>query len=225
MINDPMPMKIRHAVCTLAVALLGAAIQAEEMSVADLPATRPVDNTPKLAYGLMMKQGDRLLYAPCRDRSFAQVEDVSPGGSLGQVLDSLGVNTGKRLYAELIGVLDNGVLKASSFNMLRVEGRCQMPGGKDETWRAAGNDPAWALALGGELVQLQRYGQPEVALPFTAMEAAGEVAQYRVTDGGHALAIRFEKRLCRDTQANAAFAWTARVEIDGQVLEGCAWQR
>ena len=218
-------MKIRPIACALAIALSGAAVQADEMNIADLPATKAVDTTPRLAFGLMMKQGNRVLFAPCRDRSFADVEDVSPEGSLGPIFDSMGLSAGKRLYAELIGVLDNGVLKASSFNMLRVEGRCQMPGGKEEAWRAAGNDPAWALLLGGEYAQFQRYGQPEVTLPFTAVQMDGEVAQYRVSEGGHNLAVRFEKRLCRDTQAKAVFAWTANVDLDGQTLTGCAWQR
>jgi putative lipoprotein len=45
--------------------------------VASAQTTPPVvDTTPKLAFGQMMKSGDRLVFAPCRDRSYATFEDV-----------------------------------------------------------------------------------------------------------------------------------------------------
>ncbi|NTV69694.1 MAG: hypothetical protein HGA71_06045 [Azonexaceae bacterium] len=210
-------MTFRHSLAALAVLLLSAALQADE--------AKPVDTTPKMAYGLMMQQGDRLIFSPCRDRSYANVEDVSPDGGVTKVLNSLGLNAGKRLYVELLGVLDNGTLKASAFNMARVEGRCQMPGGKEESWRAAGNDPAWALVAGGEYVRLQRYGKPEVTMPYAEFRSEGNVSRYDGASDHHKLAVRLDKTLCRDAQANGAFAWTAVVDLDGQVLKGCAWQR
>ncbi|UCV23268.1 COG3650 family protein [Ferribacterium limneticum] len=210
-------MTFRHSLAALAVLLLSAALQADE--------AKPVDATPKMAYGLMMKQGDRLIFSPCRDRSYANVEDVSADGSVTRVLNSVGLDAGKRLYVELLGVLDNGTLKASAFNMARVEGRCQMPGGKEEAWRAAGNDPAWALVAGGEHVRLQRYGKPEVVLPYTEFRSEGNLSRYDGASDHYKLAVRLDKTICRDAQANGAFAWTASVELNGQVLKGCAWQR
>ncbi|MBT9520871.1 MAG: hypothetical protein IV101_08230 [Dechloromonas sp.] len=210
-------MTFRHSLAALAVLLLSAALQADE--------AKPVDATPKMAYGLMMKQGDRLIFSPCRDRSYANVEDVSADGSVTRVLNSVGLDAGKRLYVELLGVLDNGTLKASAFNMARVEGRCQMPGGKEEAWRAAGNDPAWALVAGGEHVRLQRYGKPEVVLPYAEFRSDGNISRYDGANDHARLAVRLDKTICRDAQANGAFAWTASVELNGQVLKGCAWQR
>lgn len=210
-------MTVRHSFAALAALVLSAALQADE--------AKPVDTTPKLAYGLMMKQGDRVIFTPCRDRSYANVEDVSADGAVTKVLDSIGLDSGKRLYVELFGVLDNGTLKTSGFNMARVEGRCQMPGGKEESWRAAGNDPAWALVAGGEHVRLLRYGKPEVVLPYAEFRSEGHQRRY---DGGadnNKLAVRLDKTLCRDTQANGVFAWTASVDLNGQTLKGCAWQR
>ncbi|PKO43807.1 MAG: hypothetical protein CVU31_12950 [Betaproteobacteria bacterium HGW-Betaproteobacteria-4] len=210
-------MTFRHSLAALAALFLSATLQAEE--------AKPVDNTPKMAYGLMMQQGDRLIFSPCRDRSYANVEDVSADGSVTRALNSVGLAAGKRLYVELLGVLDNGTLKASAFNMARVEGRCQMPGGKEEAWRAAGNDPAWALVAGGEHVRLQRYGKPEVVLPYAEFRSEGNVSRYDGSADRNKLAIRLEKTICRDVQANGAFAWTATVELNGEALKGCAWQR
>ncbi|MBU1363004.1 MAG: hypothetical protein KKE51_04170 [Gammaproteobacteria bacterium] len=210
-------MTFRHSLAALAALFLSVTLQAEE--------AKPVDNTPKMAYGLMMQQGDRLIFSPCRDRSYANVEDVSADGSVTRALNSVGLAAGKRLYVELLGVLDNGTLKASAFNMARVEGRCQMPGGKEEAWRAAGNDPAWALVAGGEHVRLQRYGKPEVVLPYAEFRSEGNVSRYDGSADRNKLAIRLEKTICRDVQANGAFAWTATVELNGEALKGCAWQR
>lgn len=210
-------MKFPHLSAALAVLLLATALLADEV--------KPVDAVPKMAFGLMMKQGDRLIFSPCRDRSYANVEDVSPDGSVTAVLTSLGLDAGKRLYVELLGVLDNGTLKASAFNMARVEGRCQMPGGKEESWRAAGNDPAWALVAGGEHVRLQRYGKPDVVLPYAEFRMDGRYARYDGTGDNLKLTVSLEKTICRDAQANGAFAWTASVGVNGQVLKGCAWQR
>ena len=209
-------MTFRHSLTALAAIFLAATVQAE--------AAKPVEKTPKLAYGLMMKQGDRLIFTPCRDRTYANVEDVSADGSVTKVLNSVGLDSGKRLYVELLGVLDNGLLKASGFNMARVEGRCQMPGGKEESWRAAGNDPAWALVAGGEHVRLQRYGKPEVVLPYAEFKVEGGVSRYDGRAEQNKLAVRLEKTLCRDVEANGVFAWTASVELNGQTRKGCASQ-
>lgn len=214
---DPVAMRLRHPLSVLLAVLFAGALHAEE--------AKPVDGTPKLAYGLMIKQGDKVLFAPCRDRSYAKFDDVSTDRSVTRLLDEMGLSAGQRLYVELLGVLENGTLKASGFNMLRVEGRCQMPGGKEEAWRAAGNDPAWALVAGGEHVQLLRYGQPEVALPYAEFKAEGKVRRYDAAQGGNKLAVRLEQTLCRDSAANAVFAWTATADLNGQVLKGCAWQR
>ena len=210
-------MNFRHSVAALAAILLASVLHAEE--------AKPADATPKMAYGLMLKQGDKLFFSPCRDRSYAFVEDVSADGSVLNILNSMGLEAGKHLYVELLGVLDGASLKASAVNMVRVNGRCQMPGGKEEQWRAAGNDPAWALVAGGEYVQLQRYGKPEVALPYSEFRTEGNVTRYDGAKDNNKLSVRFEKTLCRDTAANGVFAWTATLDLNGQVLKGCAWAR
>jgi len=214
---DSAAMRLCYSLSALLAVLFATGLHAEE--------AKPVDNTPKLAYGLMMKQGDRVLFAPCRDRSYANFDDVSTDQSVTRVLDEMGLSAGKRLYVELLGVLENGTLRASAYNMVRVEGRCQMPGGKEESWRAAGNDPAWALAAGGEYVQLLRYGKPAVVLPYAEFKAEGNVRRYDGAKDSNKLVVRFEKAQCRDTEANAIFAWSAMVDLNGQTLKGCAWQR
>ena len=133
-------MKIRHSIIALLAALFACGLQAQD--------SKPADNTPKLASGLLMKQGDKLVFAPCRDRSYAMVEDISPERVVTRALNSVGLEAGKKLYVELMAVIEGGMIKASGLNLARTEGRCQQPGGNEESWRAAGNEPGWLLAVG-----------------------------------------------------------------------------
>ena len=80
-------MKIQQAVCALSLALLAGIVHAEEMNISDQPENRPVDDTPKLAFGQMIRYGEKTVFSPCRDRSFVYFEDVSADGHVGKELD------------------------------------------------------------------------------------------------------------------------------------------
>ena len=215
-------MKIRHPLLALLTACSALALHAAE---ANAPAAKPVDNTPKLAYGQMLKSGDKVVFTPCRDRSYVMFEDVSPDGVVTRALDSIGLAAGKKLYVELLAVVEGGAIRASGINHARTEGRCQLPGGKDESWRAAGNEPGWLLAVGAEVIAVKRPGQPDLRLPFTPPQTAAGVTRLEAAGDGSKLVASFEKRLCHDTMADSVFGWTATINLNGQTLKGCAWQR
>ena len=72
---------------------------------------------------------------------------------------------------------------------------------------------------------LKRPGAADLRLPFkvsgnergaTRIEAAGE---------GKHLAVAFERHMCHDPMADSVFGWTATVNVNGETLKGCAWQR
>ena len=166
-----------------------------------------------------------------------------------RALNSVGLDAGKKLYVELIAVSEGGMIKASALNLARTEGRCQQPGGKEESWRAAGNEPGWLLGVGNEVVVIKRQGKPDLRLPFTPLKTEGGVTPQSKSPGGtpqsmarghvespggthfdaaaegNRLAVTFEKQLCHDTMADSVFGWTATVNLNGQTLKGCAWQR
>jgi len=210
-------MKIRHSITALLALLFACGLQAQD--------SKPADKTPKIASGLLMKQGDKLVFAPCRDRSYAMVDDISPERLVTRALDSVGLAAGKKLYVELMAVLDGGMLRASGLNLARAEGRCQQPGGNVESWRASGNEPGWLLAVGPEVVVLKRLGQPDANVPPTPIVREGGVVRFEAQTEAARLKARFENKVCNDTMADAVFGWTATVEINGQTLKGCAWQR
>lgn len=198
--------------------------------VCSLPAAagEPVaSGGPKLASGLLMKQEGKLVFAPCRDRSYALVDDVSSGGALTAALDGIGLGAGKKLYVEMWGSLEGAVLKASVLNFARADGRCQPTGGPDETWRATGSDPApWTLAAGGEHLVFKRSGRPEQRLAFKGSQDEAAVSTYRTPPGETpAASWRFDRKICRDKGSDVVFGWTATVTVAGEKYQGCAWQR
>lgn len=210
-------MTFRHFSALLTAAFVASALHAEQV--------KPVDNTPRLAYGQMMKQGDKLLFSPCRDRSYAMLEDVSPDREVTRALNSVGLESGKKLYVELLAVVEGGMIRASGLNHARTEGRCQQPGGKEESWRAAGNEPGWLLVVGNEVVALKRPDKADLRLPFSPLQTEGTRTRFEAAGEGNRLSVVFEKRLCHDTMADSVFGWTASVNLNGQTLKGCAWQR
>jgi putative lipoprotein len=149
------------------------------------------------------------------------MEDVSPGRAVTQALNSIGLAAGKKLYVELMAVVEGGVLKASALNLAQVDGRCQLPGTPDEAWRAAGNEPGWILAAGGERIVLKRHGQPDLTAPYLAAKQEGKAVVFAAEH----LSVRLENAICQDGTGTAVFGWTASVAADEQTLQGCAWQR
>ena len=210
-------MKLRHSITALLAVLFACGLNAQD--------SKPADKTPRIASGLLMKQGDRLVFAPCRDRSYTMVDDISPEGMVTRALDSVGLAAGKKLYVELMAVVDGGMLRASGLNLARAEGRCQQTGGNEESWRASGNEPGWLLAVGPEVVVLKRLGQPDVNVPGAPTVRDGGIVRFEARTEASRLKARFENKVCNDTMADAVFGWTATVEINGQTLKGCAWQR
>lgn len=218
-------MKIHQAASVISLALLATFAQAEEMNISDLPATRPVDTTPRLAFGQMIHYGGKTVFSPCRDRSFVYFDDGTSDGHVGKELEQLGLLAGKKLYVEVLGIREGDFLKATDINFLQVDGRCQMPGGKEESWRASGNEPGWVLAFGAEFVQVKRVGQPEVVVPAGKPTVTPELVTYTATQDKQTVALRFERKVCRDPAAQAVFGWTATVTVNGETLKGCAWER
>ncbi|MCK6411168.1 MAG: hypothetical protein L6Q55_01935 [Azonexus sp.] len=214
-------MYLRH----LALLLSTLPLLASATTSVEKPADPP-PATPKLAYGLLMKQGDKIVFSPCRDRSYALVDDISPDQTVTRGLNLVGLDQGKKLYVELVGSVEGIALKASGLNMARTDGRCQQPGGQDENWRAAGHEPGWLLAAGGERVTLKRQGSNDpVWWPYQEFKRNGRSASFSARSGGETLELQFEQQLCRDTTADAVFGWSATLTHNGKTLKGCAWQR
>lgn len=198
---------VKGGAMALVLALAGTAAQADD---------------DRLARGILLSAGGKTVLAPCRDRSYVTVSDVSEGGAVSRQLTQAGLGGEKKLYAELVGKVDNGLLAVTALNFALPDGRCQAPGGRDETWRAAGD--GWSLAVndakatwhGGDGRSVEK------SLAGAVPPVDGGVREWQRSGPGYSL--RFVREACRGRDG-AAFGWRAAVEIDGRRYEGCAWQR
>jgi putative lipoprotein len=176
----------------------------------------------KLARGILLESSGKLVLAPCRDRSYVTVNDISREGWVTKALTGIGLGGSRKIYAELVGKIDNSVLAVSALNFAYPDGRCQAPGGKDETWQAAGD--GWLLSLNDDSLSVRRGDGKAVA---KAMSGAAPPVAAETTDwsrSGPGYAVRFQRQACR-SKDGAVFGWQATVEFEGQRLSGCAWQR
>lgn len=189
---------------------------------ADMPA--PAANEEKIARGLLMQHEGRLIFSPCRQRSYFALNDISPEKTLTAQFGTLGLAAGKTLYVEVLGQVQENDLQARQLNFARVGSRCQETGGPEEAWRAVGQGANWSLAIGRGVLVLQRSGQPELRLSDETLGSAAEGA-YRNGTEQPTLHWRFVPGVCRSGDDGVVFGWQAELDIGGEVLKGCAWQR
>lgn len=176
--------------------------------------------TPKLPFSQMMKRGEKLVFAPCRGRSYATFEDVSNGEQVIKALSLVGLDSGRKLCLEVLGILEGCLLKASEINMaLSVAGWARSTSRE----RRATNP----VVLGGKSGQrggdAETHWKADVSTSYATFKNEAGVAQFEVSMDNQKLAVRFEHKQCRDTMADAVHGWTATVNVNGQVLKGCAW--
>lgn len=184
----------------------------------------PAANEEKMAKGLLMKYQDRLIFSPCRQRSYFTLKDASPDAVLAAKLGALGLDVGKNVYVELFGRIDGDNLHFSRINFARKEARCLESGGPDELWRASGNDPAWQLVVGEGHVLLKRQGRSALKLPYGEIKTEGDLTTISVPDQP-ASQWQLRQQSCRDKTAELLLGWHVEIKIDGEILQGCAWQR
>ncbi|THF67331.1 hypothetical protein E6C76_02855 [Pseudothauera nasutitermitis] len=174
-----------------------------------------------IARGLMILHGERLIFSPCRERSYVQVEDESPGGETVAALRALGLAQDIPLYVELFGSAEGGALRMRGLNFAHTEARCPAPRHATGAWQAAGDSPAWRMNLVGEVMHLERAEQPALRTPIRVETAAA--VHLRATDGS-ARQWTLEKKTCLKREQGFASGWSATGHIDGETLSGCAWK-
>lgn len=218
---------MRVLVSALAAALAAAA----PMSMAQPPASPAAGvpdaaaaaaAQPRIARGLLLLHEGRVFMAPCRDRSYLNVEDVSEGGSVLAALKAFGFAAGRNLYVELLAVQEGGLLRVSGLNFAHTTARCLGETANEEDWRAVGVDARWAAAAGGGALRVEREGAPELRVNYDAVASAG--GQHRIEAPG--VTLSFAPGLCRVADGTLLAGWRATLTpADGEALEGCAWER
>lgn len=176
-----------------------------------------------LARGMLVKYGEKLVFAPCRERAYAFVEDVSGGKDVAEALGAMGLEDGKKMYVEFWGRLEGDSLKVNRLNFAQMDGRCQLSGGAEESWRGVGNTSPWSIGLGEMGVNIRTAEGVDLSFPPVVLQSEGAGFSGRVDGEAQHLELKLLPGLCRHD--GRLFGWTMSMNLGGKRLEGCAWQR
>jgi hypothetical protein len=124
--------------------------------MAQLPAAA-APAQPKIARGLLLLHEGRVFMAPCRDRSYVNVEDVSEGGAVLAALRDFGLAPGKQPLRRADGRAGGRqLLRVSGLNFAHATARCLGEAENEEDWRALGLQAEWAAVQRPVVIHRQR---------------------------------------------------------------------
>lgn len=180
----------------------------------------------KVARGLVLKSQERLIFTPCRDRNYVNIEDISPKAEVTAQLKELGLTDGTPIYAEFFGEPEgNALLRTRALNFASLDARCYAPRRSTGEWRAAGK--GWALTLFENQGTLQQDGQKDVIGDYKVSGQDDNSVDIDLS-GQLTAPLRLKRQNCRNTGENGKArmqAWQAELTVNGKKLDGCAWRQ
>ncbi len=180
----------------------------------------------KVARGLVLQSQERLIFTPCRDRNYVNIEDMSPKAEVTAQLKELGLTDGTPIYAELFGESEgNGLLRMRALNFASLDARCYAPRRSTGEWRAAGK--GWTLTLFENQGTLQQNGQKDISGDYKVSGQDDNSVDIDLS-GQLTAPLRLKRQNCRSIGDNGKArmqAWQAELTVNGKKLEGCAWRQ
>lgn len=89
--------------------------------------------------------------------------------------------------------------------------------------RALGTEPFWAVDIGPEGLVYEGVDRPREVAPRGEVQLMGTVAVFSgMTDRNRELKVMLTETECSDGMSERTYPLTARVEIGGETLNGCA---
>lgn len=115
-------------------------------------------------------------------------------------------------------------MQVSHVHRIQAEGRaCNDDEFAHLQLRAFGNEPFWSIRLNSQGLVLQQPGLPAVALPYI-QEQLGNGGQYISSQADHqTLQLWISQQPCIDSMSGNWHALSARLDWQGQTLNGCAY--
>ncbi|MFA7557135.1 MAG: hypothetical protein WCZ20_04965 [Hydrogenophaga sp.] len=188
---------------------------------AGLAGAEEADEPERVAKGLMLFHEGRMIFSPCRERSYVEVQDASPDGVVTTALRGLGLAQDRPLYTEVYGEAVGGSLRMTGLNFAHVQARCG--GAREGTgpWLAVGRDPAWSIVTTPDVLRLHVAGQAATESAFSEKRAPTVITLS--TDAG---SVQWELRRepCYQLEDGFASGWSAKGRVGGKALSGCAWK-
>jgi uncharacterized membrane protein len=154
------------------------------------------------------------------------------GGELLQVYKELTYEPGAKVYVELLGRQDQLSEGLNKLTILKLRHAAMETRGCAEdlhgfSFRAAGNEPFWHIAVTNEEISFSEIGQPEIIFPPATPSVSDNHWHYSTKTADPSpqrLAIDIREKTCRDTMSGAFFSFNAQVRLDNREYKGCARQ-
>ena len=222
---------LRHTLLSLCLAAATSGLAAADNTAAAAPTAPAADSRAataagKVARGLILQSQERLIFTPCRDRNYVNIEDLSPNAEVTTQLKALGLAEGTPIYAEVFGEAEgNGILRMRALNFASLDARCYAPRRSTGEWRAAGKD--WSLTLFENQGTLQQSNQPDISGEY-AVNAQDDNSVNIALGGQLNAPLRLKRQHCRSTGDSGKprlQAWHAELTVNGKKYEGCAWRQ
>ena len=92
----------------------------------------------------------------------------------------------------------------------------------DVSYRLLGNEPFWHVEMTRDGLVYERLGEEPIEFPFGRLMRRARADEMTSEAGGHTITALVTRAPCSDGMSDREYDFAARVEIDGEVLEGCA---
>jgi putative lipoprotein len=190
---------------------------------------------PNPSAGLTRMQGElsgqdgQLLFQPCNDTRRYVVTDTA-GTSLLQEATTLASQPGK-LFVDLRGRFDAGAKGGGSgqvklqqvYRLTHSSRACNDPDFKRLKLFASGQAPHWTVQVTPKGMEINRPGQPPLALPYLEETLPDGRLSLSSEANGQRAELWVAPQRCVDPATGTVSSLTAEFRFNNDVQRGCAW--
>lgn len=91
-------------------------------------------------------------------------------------------------------------------------------------FRASGNEPFWNARVSREEIVFSALGAADLIFPSVAPRPEQGGWIYQTETDSNFIVLTVEEGSCSDTMVGARYSWRARVTVNSDTYEGCAWE-
>lgn len=220
----------------------------ESAGAASVQAERPEESEGEPLESMQLLRGHLVIghevrsFKPCDSEQDLWVMDET-GSELARVYEALTSDVYQELYAVVLGEVGPapsdgfGADYAGSITVAALRHAAPESHACNEDlsgikMRAFGNEPFWRVDIRNEEILLSELGSEDRLFASTSVSTQeGRLQHFHGTAeaeagqaAGAVIEVAIEERPCRDSMSGAYFSFSARVEVDGRELVGCARQ-
>ena len=178
--------------------------------------------------GVLQGDGGKLMFQPCNNPRRYAVTDVGNTGVLQEAADL--ANAKGMVFADVRGRFDassdgtDGQLALHKLYRLQSNiNACADPNFKLLTVNASGEKPAWQVKVSGKGMEVQREGQPPLAIPYMEEEVGDGRFNLSSEANGQRVELWVAPQRCVDPATGSVSFMSAELRFNGEVQRGCAY--